>query len=637
MNYSTLYQRSIADRDGFWQEQSARIEWRRKFDLVCDESNPPFTRWFVHGLTNLCHNAVDRHVAHRADQPALIHVSAHTGTERTLSYGQLFVEVQRMAAVLMDLGVVKGDRVLIHMPMVLEAVIAMLATVRLGAIHSVVYGGFASQALAHRIDDAGPRVVVTADAGGAHGGQLEPYKAVLDEAIGLANKPVQHVLVVNRHLMPVTMNAPQDVDYAQARHEVMDAIVPCEWVESNHPSYTLYTSGTTGRPKAVQRDTGGYAVALATSMDQIYDGQAGETFFCTSDIGWAVGHGYIVYGPLIAGMASIVVEGDALQPDPSLWWSLVEKHQVSVMFSVPTAVRELMKHGPEPLQRHDLGSLKHLFLAGEALDETTSRWISGVLGKPVVDHYWQTETGWPVLALARGVQPDQPTRPGSPGVPMVGYQLKLLDEATGHEVTEAGRRGVLVIEGPLPPGCLQTIWRDNIRFMQTYWRSFPGHMVYNTFDWATRDADGHYQILGRTDDVINVASQRLASREIEEALVSHPGVIEAAVVGVSDGLKGQVAHAFVVPCDATCITRRQERIALAAELVQTVDRQVGSLARPASIHFVHALPRTRSGKVLRRIIQALCEGRDPGDLSALENLAALQHLREVIGPLNAGA
>ncbi|MGH6648466.1 propionate--CoA ligase [Aquabacterium sp.] len=629
MNYSTLYQRSIADRDGFWQEQSARIDWRRQFDVVCDDSNPPFTRWFVHGLTNLCHNAVDRHVIHRADQPALIHVSTETGTERTLSYGQLFVEVQRMAAVLQNLGVVKGDRVMIYMPMVPEAVIAMLATVRLGAIHSVVYGGFASQVLAQRIDDAAPRVVVTVDAG-SRGGQIVPYKPVLDEAIGMANRPVQQVLVVNRNLASVTMTAPQDVDYAQARHDVMDAIVPCEWVESNHPSYTLYTSGTTGRPKAVQRDTGGYAVALATSMDQVYDGQAGETFFCTSDICWAGGHGYIVYGPLIAGMASIVHEGNALQPDPSIWWSLVEKHRVSVLFSVPTSIRELMKHGPEPIQRHDLSSLKHLFLAGETLDEPTSRWIGGVLGKPVVDHYWQTETGWPVLGMARGVQPDQPIKVGSPGVPMVGYQVKLLDESSGKEVTEPGQRGVVVIEGPLPPGCLQTVWRDDLRFTQTYWRSFRGGKTYNTFDWGMRDAEGYYFILGRTDDVINVASLRLDGREIENALLSHPGLIEAAVVGVSDELQGQVAHAFVVPRNPVHVTQHQNRIALAAELVQAVDRQLGSLARPASIHFVHALPRTRSGKVLRRVIQAVCEGRDPGDLSTLENLASLQHLREVM-------
>lgn len=390
MNYSTLYQRSIADRDGFWHEQAARIDWRRRFDQVCDDCNTPLARWFVGGLTNLCHNAVDRHVIHRADQPALIHVLPDTGAERTLSYGQLFVEVQRMAAVLQSLGVVKGDRVLIYMPMMLEAVIAMLAAVRVGAIHSVVSGGCASQALADRIDAAAPRVVITADAG-SRGGQLQSYKPLLDEALNLANRPVQHVVVVNRGLAPITLNTPQDVDYAQARHEVMDAIVPCEWVESHHPSYTLYPSNTAGPPTAVQRDTGGQAVALATSMNQIYDGQAGETSFCTGDMAGAGGHGYIVYGPLIAGMASIVHEGLPTQSDATTCWSLVEKHQVTVMFSVPSAIHALKQHDPECLQRHDLSSLKHLFLAGEALDEPTSHWISTALGKPVVIHDWESE------------------------------------------------------------------------------------------------------------------------------------------------------------------------------------------------------------------------------------------------------
>ena len=629
MNYSALYQRSIADRDGFWQEQAARIDWRRRFDQVCDHSNPPFARWFVGGLTNLCHNAVDRHVIHRADQPALIHVAPQLGTERTLSYGQLFVEVQRMAAVLQSLGVGKGDRVLIYMPMMLEAVIAMLATVRLGAIHSVVFGGFGSQVLADRIDDAAPRAIVTADAG-SRGGQLMPYKPLLDEALHLANRLVQHVVVVNRGLVPITMNTPQDVDYTHARQEVMDAIVPCEWVESNHPSCTLYTSGTTGQPKAAQRDTGGYAVALATSMDQIYDGHAGETFFCTGDIGWAGGHGYIVYGPLIAGMASIVHEGLPTQPDAAIWWSLVEKHKVSVMFSAPSAIRELKQHDAECLQRHDLSTLKHLFLAGETLDEHTARWISTAIGKPVVDHYWQTETGWPVLGLARGVQPDQALKPGSSGVPMVGYQVRLMDESTRQELTEPGQRGVLVIDGPLPPGCLQTMWRHDVRFTQTYCRNFPGGKTYNTFDWATRDADGYYFILGRVDDVINVANLRMSTREIEDALASHPGVAEAAVVGVSDDLHGQVPHAFVVPRDPRHITQRADRIALAAELAQTVDRALEALARPASIHFVPALPRTRSGKLLRRVIQAVCEGRDAGDVSAMDNPAALQHLQKAV-------
>ncbi|RZI85614.1 MAG: propionate--CoA ligase [Rubrivivax sp.] len=629
MSYAALYRRSIQDRDAYWREQASRIDWQRRFEQVCDDSKPPFARWFVGGLTNLCHNAVDRHLHTRTDQAALIHVSSETGTEQTLSYGQLFVEVQRMAAMLQNLGVGKGDRVLIYMPMIPQAVIAMLATVRLGAIHSVVFGGFASQALATRIDDAMPQVIVTADAG-SRGGNVLAYKPLLDEALRLARHPVQHVLLVDRGLAPAQMQAPRDVDFAQARRQVMDAVVPCEWVESTHPSYTLYTSGTTGKPKGVQRDTGGYAVALAASMDQVFDGRPGETFFCTSDIGWVVGHSYIVYGPLLAGMATIVYEGLPTRPDAAIWWSLVEKHKVSVMFSAPTAVRVLKKQDPACLTRHDLSSLRQLFLAGEPLDEPTSRWISEAIGKPVVDNYWQTETGWPILSVARGVQAHQPTKPGSPGVPMPGYKVKLLDDDTSEELTEPGRKGVVAIEGPLPPGCLQTLWRDDARFVQTYWTSFAGKLAYNTFDWGIRDEDGHYFILGRTDDVINVAGHRLGTREIEEAISGHAAVAEVAVVGVADAVKGQVAQAFVVAREASRTVQPLGRCALEAELMQTVDEQLGAIARPARIHFVNALPKTRSGKLLRRAIQAVCEGRNTGDLSTMEDPAALHDLKQVV-------
>ncbi|MGQ0597449.1 propionate--CoA ligase [Aquabacterium sp.] len=629
MTYEAVYKRSVADRDAFWREQAERIEWATAFEQVCDHSQPPFARWFGGGKTNLCHNAVDRHVPHRPDQPALIHVSTETGQERTISYGQLFVEVQRMAALLVNMGVGKGDRVLIYMPMIPEAVIAMLATVRLGAIHSVVFGGFASHSLATRIDDAKPTVVVTADAG-SRGGKVIAYKPLLDEALSLCQHPVKHVLLVNRGLAPADMVSPRDVDYASARKEVMDAKVPCEWVESNHPSYTLYTSGTTGKPKGVQRDTGGYAVALATSMDQIYCGKPGETFFCTSDIGWVVGHSYIVYGPLLAGMSTIIYEGLPIRPDAAIWWSLVEKYQVSVMFSAPTAIRVLKKQDPDCLKRHDLSSLKHLFLAGEPLDEPTARWIGEAIGKPIIDNYWQTETGWPILSLARGVDPDAKPRLGSPGVPMPGYQVKLLDDLTGEELTQPNQKGVLTIEGPLPPGCMQTIWGDDERFVKTYWSTFKNKQVYNTFDWGIRDEDGYYFILGRTDDVINVAGHRLGTREIEEAVSSHPAVAEVAVVGVADELKGQVARAFVVPRDASRVADEAGRKALEAEIMATVDQQIGAVGRPARVHFVNVLPKTRSGKLLRRAIQAVCEGRDTGDLTTIEDPTALAQLQEAV-------
>ena len=627
MSYRALYERSIHERDAYWTEQANRIHWHRPFDTVCDHSQPPFAKWFVGGLTNLCHNAVDRHAHDRADQAALVFVSTETHTEETLSYGQLLVEVERMAAILHGLGVGKGDRVLIYMPMIPQAVIAMLATVRLGAIHSVVFGGFASHALASRIDDARPAVVVTADAG-SRGGKVIPYKPLLDEALRQSSHAVPHVLLVDRHLAPADMQTPRDVDYWDARSSVMDAIVPCEWVEATHPSYTLYTSGTTGKPKGVQRDTGGYAVALAASMEQIFCAKPGETFFCASDIGWVVGHSYIVYGPLLNGMTTLIYEGLPVRPDAAIWWSLVEKYQVNVMFSSPTAIRVLKKQDPDCLKRHDLSSLKQLFLAGEPLDEPTAKWIGDAIGKPIVDNYWQTETGWPILSLARGVDPALTPRLGSPGIPMPGYQVKLLDDQTGQELTEPNQKGVLAIEGPLPPGCLQTIWGDDARFVQTYWSTFPDRQVYNTFDWGIRDADGYYFILGRTDDVINVAGHRLGTREIEEAVSRHPAVAEVAVVGVADALKGQVAKAFVVARDASRVVDEAGRQSLEAEIMQTVDQQLGAVARPARVHFVNVLPKTRSGKLLRRAIQAVCEGRDTGDLSTIEDPTALQQLQE---------
>ena len=627
MSYRALYERSIHERDAYWTEQANRIHWHRPFDTVCDHSQPPFAKWFVGGLTNLCHNAVDRHAHDRADQAALVFVSTETHTEETLSYGQLLVEVERMAAILHGLGVGKGDRVLIYMPMIPQAVIAMLATVRLGAIHSVVFGGFASHALASRIDDARPAVVVTADAG-SRGGKVIPYKPLLDEALRQSSHAVPHVLLVDRHLAPADMQTPRDVDYWDARSSVMDAIVPCEWVEATHPSYTLYTSGTTGKPKGVQRDTGGYAVALAASMEQIFCAKPGETFFCASDIGWVVGHSYIVYGPLLNGMTTLIYEGLPVRPDAVIWWSLVEKYQVNVMFSSPTAIRVLKKQDPDCLNRHDLSSLKQLFLAGEPLDEPTAKWIGDAIGKPIVDNYWQTETGWPILSLARGVDPTLTPRLGSPGIPMPGYQVKLLDDQTGQELTEPNQKGVLAIEGPLPPGCLQTIWGDDARFVQTYWSTFPDRQVYNTFDWGIRDADGYYFILGRTDDVINVAGHRLGTREIEEAVSRHPAVAEVAVVGVADALKGQVAKAFVVTRDASRVVDEAGRQSLEAEIMQTVDQQLGAVARPARVHFVNVLPKTRSGKLLRRAIQAVCEGRDTGDLSTIEDPTALQQLQE---------
>jgi propionyl-CoA synthetase len=627
MDYRSVHRRSIEDREGFWGEEARRIHWNTPFERVLDDSTPPFARWFVGGTTNLCHNAIDRWLPTLADRPALIFVSTETNEERTYTFGELHCEVQRTAAAMQSLGVGRGDRVLIYMPMIPEATFAMLACARIGAIHSVVFGGFASVSLASRIEDAAPKLVVSAD-GGSRGGKVVPYKPLLDEAIRLSSHKPAKVLMVDRGLAAFEPVAGRDEDYAALRERHRDTQVPVTWLESNEISYILYTSGTTGRPKGVQRDVGGYAVALAASMQHIFCGKPGETYFSTSDIGWVVGHSYIVYGPLIGGMATIMYEGTPLRPDAGILWQLVERYKVTVMFSAPTAIRVLKKQDPAWLTKYDLSSLRALFLAGEPLDEPTSRWISEGIGKPIVDNYWQTETGWPILTVAHGIE-KTPTRIGSPGVPMYGYDVRLLHEQTGEEVG-ANEKGVVAIVPPLPPGCMQTVWGDDKRFVETYFKSVPGRLVYSTFDWGVCDDDGYYFILGRTDDVINVAGHRLGTREIEESISSHPAVAECAVVGVADALKGQVAMAFAVLKDPSVAATPAARLKLEGEVMAVVDRQLGAVARPARVHFVGLLPKTRSGKVLRRSIQAVCEGRDPGDLTTIEDPQALEALRQTV-------
>lgn len=618
---------SITDRDGFWREQASLIDWHKPFERVLDYSRPPFTRWFVGGETNLCYNAIDRHLDKQGDQPALIFVSTETNVEHVYSFRELHQEVMRMAAIFQQLGVTRGDRVLLYMPMVPEAAFAMYACARIGAIHSVVFGGFASHSLATRIDDAAPKLIVSAD-GGIRGGRVIPYKPALDEAIELSTHKPAHCLLIDRSLSPMTRVERRDVDYAELRQKHFSAQVPITWLESNEVSYTLYTSGTTGKPKGVQRDVGGYAVALAASMKHIYCGQAGETFFSTSDIGWVVGHSYIIYGPLLAGMATILFEGTPICPDAGILWRLVEKYRVTVMFSAPTAVRVLKKQDSAWLSKYDISSLRALFLAGEPLDEPTARWITEGLKRPVIDNYWQTETGWPILTVAHGIE-KTPPRLGSPGMPMYGYDVRLLDTESGEEVGP-NQKGVLTIMPPLPPGCLQTVWKDDKRFVSTYFSTVPGKLVYSTFDWGIRDADGYTFILGRTDDVINVAGHRLGTREIEESITSHPAVADCAVVGVADPLKGQVAMAFVVLRAAAFSTNAESRALIAKEIMAQVDKQLGAVARPAQVHVIESLPKTRSGKILRRSIQAVCEGRDPGDLTTIEDPGVLEQIRQAI-------
>ncbi len=623
--YQDFHRRSLNERDAFWTEQAALIDWHTPFTQVCDFSRPPFAKWFVGGETNLCYNAIDRHLATRGDQKALIYISTETGQEKTYSYRELYKEVNRAAAMLTTLGVGKGDRVLIYMPMIAEAVFAMLACARVGAIHSVVFGGFAAASLATRIDDAKPALMITSDAG-MRGGRAILYKPLVDAALRLAQHPPRNVIVVNRGIdKDFTAVAGRDLDYATLRKAHASVNTPVTWLESSDPSYILYTSGTTGQPKGIQRDTGGYAVALAASMKHIYCGNAGETMLTTSDIGWVVGHSYIVYAPLIAGMTTILYEGLPIRPDAGIWWKIVEAHKVSVMFSSPTAARVLKKQDPAYLSKYDLSSLRHLFLAGEPLDEPTHRWLSDAIQKPVIDNYWQTETGWPILSAVHGVE-KTPLKMGTPSFPVYGYDVQILRESDAQPAA-ADEKGVVAIVPPLPPGCMSTVWGDDDRFVQTYFTSFRSKQVYATFDWGIRDKDGYHYILGRTDDVINVAGHRLGTREIEEAVQSHANIAEVAVVGVADPIKGQIPVAFAVVKDVAQIATPALMAAQEKAVMDVVDKQIGALGRPARVHFIALLPKTRSGKLLRRSIQALAEGRDAGDLTTIEDPAALEQIR----------
>src|SRR5258705_8822597 len=457
--YREFHRRSIEDKEGFWAEQAKLVHWQRPPDKVLDYRRPPFARWFVGGETNLCYNALDRHLGARGDQKALAYIATETGEDRSFSYRELHLEVQRAAAMMRSLGVGKGDRVIVYMPMIPEAAFVILACARIGAIHSVVFGGFAAASLAARIDDARPKLWLTADGGGWMG-KVVTYKALVDESIRLAKHPPRKVVIFRRGLDPSMKMVPgRDLDYAELRGKYLDAQVPVTWLESNEPSYILYTSGTTGRPKGVQRDVGGYAVALAASMKHIYCGGPGEAMFTTSDIGWVVGHSYIIYAPLIAGMTTIMYEGVPIRPDAGIWWKIVQDHKVDVMFSAPTAIRVLKKQDPAYLKKYDVSSLRHLFLAGEPLDEPTHTWIPPALGRPIIDHYWQTETGWAILSAHPGVE-KTPIKMGSPSFPCYGYDVRLLHEGTGKPVADR-EKGVVAVEPPLPPGCMSTVWGDD--------------------------------------------------------------------------------------------------------------------------------------------------------------------------------
>jgi propionyl-CoA synthetase len=620
--------RALDEREKFWAEQSEAIFWQKPFHTVCDFSKPPFAKWFVGGVTNLCYNAIDRHLPLRANQPALHYISTEIDAARSFTYDELYQEVRRCSAVLRSLGLKRGDRVIIYLPMIPEAVFAMLACVRLGLVHSAVFAGFAPASLATRIRDAEARLVITADAG-LRGGKVIPLKRIVDEAISIAKFQPEHVLVFDRHIdEAMGLNAGRDVDYAQARERHLHEEVGAVWLESGDPSYLLYTSGTTATPKGIQRDTGGYAVALAASMRYVFAGEPGRTIFTAADIGWAVGHSYGVYGPLIHGMQSVLYEGLPTRPDGGIWWRIVEKYGVSVMFTSPTAIRVLKRQDPEYLRKYDTRSLQRLYLAGEPLDVPTWDWIGGALRIPVLDNYWQTETGWPVLALLPGVESLQ-IRPGSPGIALFGYDAKIVDPATG-ETLPRGEKGVLALGLPLPPGCMPTVWKNDELFERHYCGRFPSKQLYSTFDYATQDEDGYFFILGRSDDVINVSGHRLGTREIEEIVSSHPAVAEVATVGASDELKGQSVHCFIVLKKVGEFSSPQAEATLKREIESTVERTLGAFARPSAIYVVRALPKTRSGKILRRAIVSAAEGRDAGDLSTLEDPVALDAIQELL-------
>jgi propionyl-CoA synthetase len=628
MNYSSpyrdLYNWSVTDPTSFWQGQAEAIHWQTPFHTVCDFNNPPFVRWFVGGKTNLCYNAVDRHLETHADQPAIFFHSSEFGTEKVITYRQLLWEVTRFSAVLKKLGINKGDRVVIYLPMIPEAAYAMLACARIGAIHSVVFAGFAASSLATRIVDAQAKLVITADAA-MRAGKLVPLKKVVDEALRQSETPIEHVLIVDRGIeADFGLCDQRDLLYADLVQEVRGGEVEPEWLESNETSYILYTSGTTAKPKGVQRDVGGYAVALTSSINHIFGGKPGETYFCTADVGWVVGHSYLVYGPLLHGMATVLYEGVPIRPDPGIWWSLAEKYQATVMFSSPTAIRLLRKQDPKYVQQHDVSCLRTLFLAGEPLDESTSNWIGEALGVPIIDNYWQTESGWPILALPSSTLHGE-IKPGSPGLPCFGYRATVVDPATGEDLPR-GLKGVMACEPPLPPGCFSTIWQNDQLFEKHYFQQIPGRRLYSTFDYAEQDKDGYYFILGRTDDVINVAGHRIGTREVEETINSHKDIAESAAIGAYDEIKGQVIHCFAVARQGTA----KEEPDLKKEILEIILQHLGAIARPAAIHIVKILPRTRSGKIVRRAIQAVVEGKDLGDLSTLEDYTALEELESVV-------
>ncbi|MGE3661488.1 MAG: propionyl-CoA synthetase [Pseudonocardia sp.] len=619
--YADVFQASVADPEGFWLGAAEAIDWTRAPTRALDGSDPPFYRWFPDGELNVCHNALDRHVdAGRGDQAALIYDSPVTGTQRTYTYAELRDEVARFAGVLAGLGVTRGDRVVIYMPMVPEAAVAMLACARIGAVHSVVFGGFAPKELAVRIDDATPKVIVSASCGIEVQRVIE-YKPLLDKAIELAQHTPERCVILQRPQAQAAMTD-RDLDWAGAVASAEPA--DCVPVKATDPLYILYTSGTTGKPKGVVRDCGGYAVALLWSMPNVYAVGPGEAMFTASDVGWVVGHSYIVYAPLLIGATTVLYEGKPVgTPDAGQFWRVVQEYGITSVFTAPTAFRAIKKEDPngEYAAKYDLSTLRYLYLAGERLDPETYRWASELLGIPVIDHWWQTETGWPIVANPAGIEL-LPLKPGSPTVPLPGWDVRVLD-ISGRPV-EPGTDGAIVVKLPMPPGSLPTLWNDDERFVQSYMSAFDGY--YLTGDGGRIDADGYVYVMGRTDDVINVAGHRLSTGGMEEVLASHPDVAECAVIGVADPMKGQIPRGFVVLKAGV----QRDETELRAELVKLVREQVGAVASLKDVAVVAALPKTRSGKILRKTMRGIADGVDEPVPSTIENADVLDALRPVL-------
>jgi propionyl-CoA synthetase len=621
-SYDLAYDRAVRDPEGFWADAAQAIAWDRPWDRVIDDTAAPLYRWFAGGELNTCYNAIDRHVLNgRADQAAVIYDSPVTRTKRTISYRDLLDAVARFAGVLRSLGVTQGDRVIIYMPMMPETLIAMYACARIGAVHSVVFGGFAPQELAVRIDDAQPSVVLTASCG-IEVQRIVPYKPLLDAALALATHQPAHCVVLQRDVHRCELVEGRDHDWTDAVSRATPA--PCVPVKATDPLYILYTSGTTGVPKGVVRDNGGHAVALLWSMQHVYGMAAGEVFWSASDFGWAVGHSYIVYAPLLAGCTTVIYEGKPVgTPDAAEFWRVIDEHDVRVLFTAPTAFRAIKREDPQGalLSRHDTSRFRALFLAGERLDPDTYHWARALLQRPVIDNWWQTETGWPVAANCLGLGAF-PVKPGSPTKPVPGYTVEILDE-DGHRLP-ANKEGAVVIKLPMPPGTLPTLWRNDARYVETYLTRYPGY--YLTGDGGYIDEDGYLFIMGRVDDIIIVAGHNLSTGSMEQALASHPDVAECAVIGVRDALKTQVPLGFVVLKSG--VDRAHADIV--DELVQLVRAQVGPVANFKQALVVPRLPKTRSGKVLRKTMRAIADGDAWTMPPTIDDPAALADLEVIL-------